>query len=76
MANIGGCSPIGAIPMALFFLDYVQETRRLALEPRDPERPKRRKETEKRRVAAKVVLRGCHHGTFPSPGDSRLPRLP
>ncbi|VUC24284.1 unnamed protein product, partial [Clonostachys rosea] len=64
--------PKGAIPMALFYLDYIQETKRLALEPRDPEQLKRRKETKKRRIAAKVVLRGCHAGTFPSAGDARL----
>ncbi|CAG9952403.1 unnamed protein product [Clonostachys rosea f. rosea IK726] len=58
--------------MALFFLDHVQETKRLALPADDPLRPKRRKEEEKRRVATKVVLRGCRAGTFPSVGDARL----
>lgn len=33
---LGVCSPRGAIPMALFFLDYVQETERLALPATDP----------------------------------------
>ncbi|KAK7227625.1 hypothetical protein V2G26_015628 [Clonostachys chloroleuca] len=70
----GYCKPIprGAIPMALFFLDYVQETERLALPATDPARPKRRMEENKRRIAAKCVLRRCHASTFPSSGDSRL----
>ncbi|KAK7229736.1 hypothetical protein V2G26_001906 [Clonostachys chloroleuca] len=71
-ANVGVCSPKGAIPMALFFLDYVQETKSLALAANDPLWLKRRKEEEKRRVTAKVVLRGCYAGIFPSSGDSRL----
>ncbi|KAF4435724.1 hypothetical protein F53441_13461 [Fusarium austroafricanum] len=60
----GSCRPIpvAALPVALFFLDYVQQ----------PSRSIVANEKNKRRIAVKVVLRGCADGTFPSAGDPRL----
>ncbi|KAL6357276.1 hypothetical protein LRP88_07434 [Fusarium phalaenopsidis] len=49
-------------PVALFFLDYVQQ---------DPSRVNAT-EKNKRRIAVKVVLKGVSDGCFPLSGDPRL----
>ncbi|KAM0277511.1 hypothetical protein ACHAO9_012543 [Fusarium lateritium] len=62
----GSCRriPVAAVPIALFFLDYVQAGEAGA--------PVLAKEKNKRRAAVKVVLAGIADGTFPSSGDPRL----
>ncbi|KAF4416974.1 hypothetical protein FACUT_12558 [Fusarium acutatum] len=63
----GSCRPIppAALPVALFFLDYVQN---LGAAPTRAQKT----EKNKRRIAVKVVVKGCQDGTFPSTGDPRL----
>ncbi|KAL6352345.1 hypothetical protein LRP88_12969 [Fusarium phalaenopsidis] len=60
----GSCRqiPTAALPVALFFLDYVQQ---------DPSRVNAT-EKNKRRIAVKVVLKGVSDGCFPLSGDPRL----
>ncbi|KAG7421041.1 hypothetical protein ACKAV7_003815 [Fusarium commune] len=60
----GSCRPVpaAALPAALFFLDYVQQDEHLI----------RKTEKNKRRTAAKVILKGVLAGSFPSSGDPRL----
>ncbi|RSL40010.1 hypothetical protein CEP54_016213, partial [Fusarium duplospermum] len=62
VAHAAQCNPTAALPVALFFLDYVQQA------------PSRVNKTEKnkRRIAVKVVLKGVTAGDFPLAGDPRL----
>ncbi|KAF7542287.1 hypothetical protein G7046_g10183 [Stylonectria norvegica] len=58
----GSCLPLpkASLPMVFHWLDYIRGN------DVDP------KEKEKRRIAVKVVLRGCGDGSFPAGGDPRL----